>query len=166
MPAGRTYTPIAKITLSNNTTQSITFSSIGSIYTDLVLVCLASNDTSARNILLRLNGDTGSNYSDTRIYGDGSGAYSDRVTNDNYMKIGINDNSSINFTTHIINLQNYSNSTTYKSVIARSGCSTGYVDSYVGLWRNTSTITSIEVTTGAVNWRLGSTFTLYGIAAA
>lgn len=161
-----TYEPIATTTLSNGTTQSVTFSSISGSYTDLVLVCSASNATSARNLLLRLNSDTGTNYSNTRIFGDGSAAYSDRDTSTTYMYIGINGNSTTDFTTHIINLQNYSNSTTYKTAIARSSYATAYVDSYVGLWRNTSAITSIEITTGAVNWRSGSTFTLYGITAA
>jgi len=160
-----TYDCIATTTLTNNTTQSVTFSSISGNYTDLVIVCLASNDTNARNLLLRMNSDTGGNYSNTRIFGDGSAAYSERSTNTTYMSIGINGNSSTNFSTHIINVMNYSNTTTYKTAIARSGYATAYVDSYVGLWRSTSAITSIEVTTGAVNWRSGSTFTLYGIKA-
>lgn len=166
MAAGKTYEPLATTTLGS-AQSSVTFSSISGSYTDLVIVCFASNDTSARGIALRMNSDSGTNYSNTRIYGDGSTASSDRDTNTGLMYIGINGSSSTDFSTHIINVMNYSNTTTYKTAIARSGYPTGYVDSYVGLWRSTSAITSIEITkSGSVNWRAGSTFSLYGIAAA
>jgi hypothetical protein len=77
MPA--TYEPIATYT-APSAQASYTFSSIPSTYTDLVLVANfgKSADTA---IKYRVNGDTGSNYSVTALYGDGSSAGSFRTSN-------------------------------------------------------------------------------------
>ena len=61
---------------------------------------------------------------------------------------------------------NYSNATTYKTVITRASNANNGVDAVVGLWRNTAAITSINVFLGTGNLDTGSTFTLYGIKAA
>lgn len=70
MTAGQTYFPIANTTLSS-AAASYTFSSISGSYTDLVLVIggTLSADISAG---IYFNGDTGTNYSTTRMYGNGS----------------------------------------------------------------------------------------------
>jgi hypothetical protein len=66
----------------------------------------------------------------------------------------------------IINVLNYSNSTTYKTTIDRSNTDT-YVNSYVNLWRNTAAITSIKVgASGTYTMSAGTVITLYGIKAA
>jgi hypothetical protein len=76
------------------------------------------------------------------------------------------------FGTVITNIMNYSNSTTFKTVLSRySNGSTSNgpgTEAIVGLWQNTSVINSITVkqNTGSNNLDTGSTFTLYGIAAA
>jgi hypothetical protein len=80
MAAGATYVPIATAngTGSNST---ITFSSIPSTYTDLVLI-IGGGSTSASVVSqLQFNGDTGSNYSWTALYGTGSAASSARSSN-------------------------------------------------------------------------------------
>ena len=67
--------------------------------------------------------------------------------------------------TAIINVQNYSNSTTYKTTLSRH--STQFAGAFVGTWRNTAAITSITIINlGAGGFASGSTFTLYGITAA
>ena len=78
MAAGSTYTPIATQTLSSGQS-SITFSSISSAYTDLVLIA-AIKGTSTIYRQLTVNGDNGSNYSMTDLFGDGSSAGSGRQT--------------------------------------------------------------------------------------
>jgi hypothetical protein len=73
------------------------------------------------------------------------------------------------FTCHFMN---YSNSTTYKTMLGRQGTASstaGGASLTVSLWRNTSAITSIQLQLdfGSSNrWYTGSTFTLYGIKAA
>jgi hypothetical protein len=65
---------------------------------------------------------------------------------------------------------NYSNSTTYKTVLGRSNRASSDTAADVGLWRSTSAITRIDLAMGGSfptnNFASGSTFTLYGIAAA
>ena len=164
MAAGSTYTPIATTTLGSDVA-SYTFSSISGSYTDLVLVAAIKGSTNDVEILVQFNSDTGSNYSQTLIYGTGSAAGSQRQTSQTAMRIG-SGNSNTNFDTYIANVQNYSNSTTYKTVISREASAGVLVSATAGLWRSTSAITSILVKRGSGNLVTGSTFTLYGIAAA
>lgn len=140
-------------------TNTVTFSSIPSGYTDLVLVgagTLASNST----IAIRLNGDTASNYSRTEIYGDGSAAASYRESNQSTQNFALWDTTGSNFITHI---QNYSNTTTNKTLLTRYNRPSSLVGANVVLYRSTSAITSVTLIGGA-NFSVGSTFSLYGIA--
>lgn len=68
----------------------------------------------------------------------------------------------------IIQINNYSNSTTYKTAFMRTNTASTYgtVFAIVGLWRSTAAITSITLTPDAGSFATGSTFSLYGIAAA
>jgi len=168
----RTYEPIATNTLSA-AAANVTFSSISSAYTDLVIVCdnlfVASGTP---NLRVRLNGDTGSNYSVTPIEGNGVTAYSVRQSSISGIDFGYYTSlypisTSTVPNNAIINVMNYSNSTTFKTVLARSGSSATGTNANVGLWRNTASVTSVTVTnSSAANFNIGSTFTLYGIKAA
>jgi hypothetical protein len=162
-----TYTPIATTTVSTPAL-NVTFSSISPAYTDLILVCSYSRSGGGNNIGLRLNGDTGSNYSETYIEGDGSTAVSGRNSNDSNMRVAfVGAGTTTSQSTLILHFMNYSNSTTYKTVLSRYNETTSNVGSAVGLWRSTSAINSIEIGRSAtVNWAAGSVLTLYGIKAA
>ena len=75
-----TYTPIRTQTLSS-VTASVTFSSLPQDYTDLILVINGGhNSTLGYGLNVRLNNDTGSNYSSTALRGNGSIADSFRYT--------------------------------------------------------------------------------------
>jgi hypothetical protein len=158
-----TYEPIETQTL-DSAAASVTFSSISGSYTDLVLVINAAS-SSAASCRIRFNADTGSNYSDTRLYGDGSSVTSDRLTSRDHINCGDFSTTSIN-SNQVISIQNYSNATTYKTVLTRSNIPASYVFANVSTWRSTSAITSIVVFPASGNLVTGSTFTLYGIAAA
>jgi hypothetical protein len=158
MPAGSTYSTIATTTLTSNQS-SVVFSSIGS-YTDIICVFngTAQNEVS---IGFQFNSDSGNNYSYTRIYGDGTSAASDRITNTNACYFGIIGTAQ---STAIGHIMNYVNSNTNKTVIGRGN--TGlYVSGYVSMWRNTNAITSLTLVPGSGNFVTGSTLTIYGIAA-
>ena len=163
MAAGNTYEAIATQTLGS-AAASVTFSSIPSTYTDLVLVVTGTVAT-ADNIGLQFNGDTGNNYSFTYLIGTGSSAISGRTSNTNQvLTVGFGTTTIANAIFHI---SNYSNSTTNKTVINRGNRSDDGVSAWVGLWRNTAAITSIVVKTGSnYNLQTGSTFSLYGIQSA
>ena len=160
-----TYVALKTTTVSNTSTNSVTLDVTGITgYTDLVIV--VDNSTAATNsIALRFNGDSTSGlYSDTILQGDGSTASSQRDTGANSIIIG-STGTSRNLT--IIQLMNYSNNTTYKTVLSRAGWG-GYnlVRAIVGLWRNTNAINTITVlTANGNNYSVGDTFTVYGIAA-
>jgi hypothetical protein len=165
MAAGSTYTPIATTTLGS-ATGTVTFTSIPSTYTDLVLVAVgtAVNSTGWG---LQFNSDTASNYSATYVEGNSTSAVSERY-GANYMRTCWNSlwNTS-NPSNTIIQIQNYSNTTTYKSALWRSNSvSNGYVEAGVGLWRSTTAINRIDIIISSANFATGSTFTLYGILAA
>ena len=158
-----TYTPIASITLGA-ATSSVTFNSIPQTYTDLILIY---NGTSGIvNLPVRFNSDTGSNYSYTRMYGDGSGAASDRESNLTFAVYAIGSSERTFATIHI---NNYSNTTTNKTLLGRGGYTgTGYVSVFASMWRNTAAITSIILyghSNFSTNFSVGSTFNLYGILA-
>lgn len=157
-----TYTPIATTTLGSNQA-SVTFNSFGG-YTDLVIVINASA-TGSDTPSLQFNGDTSTNYSRTFLFGDGSSASSGRNSNQSKMIFaGIG----TGISTQIININNYANTTTYKTVLYRAGDSSAYTTAIAGLWRKTpEAITSITLNMfAAQSYTTGSTFTLYGIKAA
>lgn len=166
-----TYTPIYAQTLSA-TTASVTFSNIPTTFTDLAIVLNGGNSragSASDSLTIRFNGDTGSNYSNTNLFGNGSTATSTRNTSATTMRIGdvAGSTSGLN-STSIINILNYSNPTTFKTALGRGNVSQSEVSARVGLWRNTSPITSVTVLAqeGVANWTVGTTFTLYGIKAA
>jgi hypothetical protein len=166
MPAGKTYDPIATTTLSSNQA-TVTFSSISSGYTDLVLVGNAGTDVLDR-CFWRVNSDTASNYSRTTLFGDGSGTSTDRESNQTqstfYDGFGTATTLASSF---IMYFNNYSNQTTFKTVIIRASTASSGTGLSVGMWRSTDAITNISLAVGSSrNWLSGSTFTLYGIAAA
>ena len=158
-----TYTPIATQTLGS-AAASVTFSSIPGTYTDLVLV-LSVQDASGNSFALQFNGDTSTNYSRTRLLGDGSATSSARTTNATSMVFNYVGTITSEFSASIANVMNYSNATTYKTALVRSGAASVGTSASVGLWRSTSEITSITINAGST-FAVGSTFTLYGIKAA
>jgi hypothetical protein len=167
MAAGSTYTPIATNTVSGGSTNSVAFSSISGSYTDLVIVAkiFPTADIGGQNMYIRFNSDTSTNYSSTTMLGNGTAASSSRLTSQT--GIGRMDfYTAANPTATLLNVQNYSNSTTYKNVLIRHNVTDNGTKAIVGLWRSTSAITSLEMYIDAGFYGAGSTFTLYGIASA
>jgi hypothetical protein len=163
MPLPSTMIPIATNTLSA-ATGSVTFSSIPQGYTDLIVIF--SGTGGSVDIQYQFNGDTGTNYSVTRLSGNGSAAVSNR--NSNYANIEADYNAYANGTQtiNICNIMNYSNATTYKTALFRSTNASLGTDTGVGLWRNTAAITQVLIKTNASTFSSGTSFTLYGIKAA
>jgi hypothetical protein len=169
MAAGVTYEKIASTTLGS-AAASVTFSSIPSTYTDLVLVIVGANAGGSR-VRYQFNSDSGSNYSRTNIVGTGSSAASYSGSNNTVADLNVIGGATALTApyTIITNFQNYSNTTTYKTLITRFGSNDGAapaVEAIVNLWRSTSAINRIDTTALGGNFVTGSTFNLYGIAAA
>jgi hypothetical protein len=165
----KTYEPIATTTLTS-AAANITFSSIPATYTDLILVLnVAIASGGGGESVIRFNSDSGSNYSNTYLYGNGTSALSARNTNSTVGRVSY----SASFTTtvgnmnYIVQVQNYSNSTTYKTFLSRANNAANAADAITGLWRSTSAITSIQFFySDSSNIITGSSATLYGIKAA
>jgi hypothetical protein len=156
-----TYEPIATQTLGS-AASSVTFSSIPSTYTDLVLVAAYECTNNDQFLNIQFNSDTGSNYSNTNLFGDGSSATSNRTSSATAVRAAFYGSGQSNA---IVNIMNYSNTTTNKTVVSRDNTST-FVVARVNLWRNTSAISSMVIAPSGFNIASGSTFTLYGIKAA
>jgi hypothetical protein len=167
-----TYTPIATQTLSANTA-SVTFSSIPQGYTDLVLVSRMSNSNAATGFGsgLTLNNDavaTGK-LSFTILYGNGSAAGSFRWTTSTSgnvtVPLGIEATTLNAGGMSVMQLMNYSNSTTFKTILTRGGAAGLDTLTYVSLWQDKSPINKITIyPNDATNTILsGSTFSIYGI---
>lgn len=164
MAAAQTYEPIATTTLSS-LASTVTFNSFSG-YTDLRLIINATNAGGANyNCFIKFNSDSGSNYSGTWINGSGTAASSGRDSNATYARLGYTNTSTLSVL--IVDIMNYSNSSTYKTYLCRANDPAYLVWEIVGLWRNTAAITSITLyNEGSANFNIGSTFTLYGIKAA
>jgi len=160
-----TNVPIASVILGA-AAPSVTFSNIPQTYTDLVLVIDGTTASTFTQLQVRTNGDTGSNYSTTYLWGTGSAAVSDRDSNISTggMNAGFLGTGQGNNTLHI---QNYSNTTTFKTVLARSSVPGNRVAATVNLWRSTAAITELRFNLiSGENFASGTTFNLYGINAA
>lgn len=169
MPAGSTYSTIATTTLGSAQT-SVTFGSFSG-YTDLFCSYSTRSTGVVADVMLQFNGDTGTNYSVTILHGNGSAAGSYRQSSANELLIDFQGSAGTTsgvFNTGLLNIMNYSNTTTYKTILNRAGRAASGTDAVVGLWRNTSAITSMAFKLGGSGnqFAAGSTFTLYGITAA
>ena len=161
-----TNVPIASVTLSA-AASSVILSDIPQTYTDLVLIVYTPSNSTNDDMYLQYNSDTGSNYSNTTLRGNGTTASSTRGSNTTGARFSdLSSPTTSTSNTAIIHIMNYANTTTYKTNISRSNNASTGVDSMATLWRNTAAITSVKVYPASGNMASGSTFTLYGIAAA
>lgn len=164
-----TYEPIVTTTLGS-AQSSVTLGSGGTIsqaYTDLVLVANIGCSSASQRASWQVNGNAGSIYSKTYLLGDGTNTSSLRTYGEtsSYIFDGIALPTTVSGNL-IQHYQNYSNTTTYKTVLSRCNNPSGGTQAVVGMWSSTSAITSITLTPSGGNWLSGSTFTLYGILAA
>jgi hypothetical protein len=169
------YVLLEKITVGAAGASSVTFSGIPQTgYTDLVIKMStrnADNVNSFAHVNIRFNGDTGSNYQNRSIRGDGGSAISTNSTNTFIIASYSNGNAATanSFGSGEVYVPNYTSSN-QKSVsiegVNETNASTAYMNITAGLWTGTSAITSINLSdqiTGN-NFVQYSTFYLYGVA--
>jgi hypothetical protein len=144
---------------------TLSFTSIPNTYTDLMLVVNVGLASGSTAINININGDTNNHYSMTRMYGNGSSAGSDRLSNTNTSLYSWN---AYNGGTYIFNFQNYANPSVYKTIIGRASDVSNAAGAYVVLYRgltgsSTEAIYQIDFV-GSNNFATTTTATLYGIA--
>jgi hypothetical protein len=163
-----TYVPIDTQTVVNTSTNTITFTSIPSTYTDLIFVCNYGESTNAGIKVIVNNDSTSGLYSMTRVRGDGSTASSSRRTSQNqwYIPEGPSLPTDVSAIT-TLNFMNYSNTAIFKTVLQRDNVASSGLSACVNLWASTVAINRIDVICLSSDvFANGSTFSLYGVASA
>lgn len=162
-----TYENIATTTLGS-TASVITFSSIPSTYTDLRLVWTVRSSAGGNFPLVTFNNDTGSNYSWTRLFGDGTSAQVN--INTSRSGIGILWMTEVSSASNVFNLLtldvfSYAGSTNKTSLTTASADKngSGTVERTVALWQSTSAINRLDLTASSGTFAAGTTATIYGI---
>ena len=162
----QTYTPLATVTLGTATTQ-VTMSNIPTSYRDLILVINGSL-ASAGSYWIRLNGDTGSNYSFVTAQANhGGGIASGSGTSTIFEPWQPNNLITNGRFVNLFNFMDYSATDKHKSFLSRIGgqqSDSQMVTMAAGRYASTSAINSIQ-TTATQNFNIGTTFSLYGVIA-
>ena len=152
-----TYVPLANITLTS-TDSEIVFSSIPATYRDLVLVWNGST-TGNTDLRLRYNLDANNNY----FY----------VAVDNTFNQASTSSSAHHFMfsttaqwSHISHIMDYSATDKQKTTLSRrNSAGHGTVAMEANRWANTAAIHTVSVTAPSNPMQVGTTISLYGVAA-
>lgn len=169
----KTHTKIASTTLTTSSS-SIDFSGISSNYTDLIVVGQVGATTSSTGLRFRLNSNTSSVYSESRIYSSYTGSFpgtplaaSASYTGQNFFYLpintGIDTDIKYNF---MININSYSETNRYKSILWRYGFDLGETSMGAGSFHVSSAVTTVNIFTSNNAFAAGSNVTIYGIKAA
>lgn len=159
-----TYEPIATQTLGSTASQ-ITFSSIPSTYTDLVIVS-APIGTGDAQMQIRYNNDGTSSYGYTLMAGNASSVTPYRTGPVNQLGTDYFFSITTAGGVTLINVMNYSNTTTFKTAYIHSNNATKATMAVVGVWQSTAAINRIDLYAASASFAAGSVFTIYGIKAA
>lgn len=169
-----TYVKIAAVTVGSGGAASMSFSSIPSTYTDLVVKISARSSRSANqdDYSMSLNGNTAA-FTYRQLYaGAGSGSAVTGSASGSAGFVGIMpaaNNTASTFSSQEIYIPNYTVSSnkpySIESVAENNAATNWQIDLITGLWSSTSAITSITFTSNtSSNFVQYSTATLYGIS--
>lgn len=167
-----TYDSIASYTVMGSNllgTTGVTFSSIPSTYTDLVIVQNTKVTAPAINHIRVGNGSVSSAAIYGRTYLSGSGSAASTGKNSSQSQWGsILTHQTTNWGMYTTNFQGYSNTTTFKPILEKyDNVTYGATEIFAGLWSSTVAINTIQLFLDRAEYYVvGSTFSLYGIKAA
>jgi hypothetical protein len=164
------YDALATVTITTNT-NSIVFAGIPTGYKHLQIRQITSSTSSGGYIdqYLRLNGDTGNNYTLHVLNGDGSSATGAASTSQPYWRYSDSADGTSIFGAAVVDILDYTNTNKNKTMRSLGGWDqngTGQIALRSGLWSNTAAITSITLicgTAGAYFFKPNSQFALYGV---
>lgn len=167
---GGSFESIATAT-GNGTVSTYTFSSIPSTYQHLQIRVLGKTaaDTYFR---VRINGDTGTNYSRHSLYGDGTsaGTEGNAVALSSFPFLGTNVNvGGTQPAAGIVDIHDYASTTKNKTIRSFAGSDmngSGEIKLASSLWNSTSAVNSVTIFTAGDNFATGTTIALYGIKGA
>jgi hypothetical protein len=169
------YESIATVSVGAGGTSSITFSNIPSTYSHLQIRMLAKTNFTTYandNLILRFNGDSGSNYNMHNLYGTGASIGSQSAGTQSFAYISYvigNTVSSSVFSSIVLDIVDYKSTNKNKTFRYISGADTndsnGTIALGSGLWFATpAAITQITLSPGdGTNIMQYSHFALYGV---
>lgn len=172
------YESIASFTATGSET-AITLSSIPSTYASLQVRIIGRNNIAASDASfaqMRVNSDSGTNYSRHEVYGDGSAVSASGAATQSYMQYGTivrNSATSGIFGVSIIDVDDYASTTknkTFRFLTGNDRNGAGILALFSGAWLSTSAINSLTFypnnAGGTQTFIAGSTIALYGIKGA
>jgi hypothetical protein len=167
-----TYTLISSVTVGSGGAASMTFSSIPSTYTDLLVKMSVRNGTNTETVgSVFFNSDTtDSNYRYRRLLGDGSSVSSLSGSNPYWFYMSTTGDTANTFANCEIYIPNYAGSTQKSissDIVTENNGTSALAVLTAGLWTNTAAITTIQVrpyAAGGGNFAQYSTAYLYGIS--
>ena len=166
-------------TILTSTTASVTFDLTGlSVDYQHLQVRMMIRDNRATTggnwTFMRLNGDSGANYSTHWLLGTNGAVSSSSTVNNTYMRIaGISTNDPAgSYSAAVVDLLDPFSTTKYKTMKALNGyfntatADTSRIYLWSNNWRSTAAVTSISFATDVASYLAGSRFSLYGFKAA
>ena len=165
------YESIATAT-GTGSSGTITFSSIPSTFKHLQIRGIGRSSGSSVLGQMRFNLDTGANYTNHNLNGDGATAAVQGFTGEthiNFARPTVSVSLADTLGATIVDILDYGNTSKYKTARMLMGnnnndTSTTYkIMVGSGLWLNTNAITQIDLIANAGNWTTQTTFALYGI---
>ena len=169
------YESIQTVTVGSGGSATIDFTSIPSTYKHLQIRGIAITSVATYWAVgnVKLNNDAAGNYSFHSLFGTGSTTGTFAQAGASYFEIqyGIagNSNTSGIFGASIIDILDYSNTTTYKTIRNLNGreLNGGGSEDRIGLssasWRSTSAVNQITISAASGSFQQYSSFALYGI---
>jgi hypothetical protein len=163
---GGAYESIATAS-GTGSSDTITFTSIPSTYQHLQIRFEIDTNSNGALLQLRCNGDTGSNYGNHYLEGDGSTVTATGFSSSDRIYFPAESHTTYSYV-GIVDIHDYASTTKYKTVRAIDGFDangSGQVGLMSGLWMNTAAITSLTFFL-QTNYQSPTRFSLYGIKGA
>jgi hypothetical protein len=113
--------------------------------------------------------DSGSNYADHYLLGNGASVFANAAATQTSAIIGIEGNTTSNYAAYVCDILDYANTNKYKTFRTLNGVDkngSGSIRLQSGLWQSTSAIDTIYLFHAAGNFEQYTQFALYGIKGA
>lgn len=165
------FESIASVTVGSSGAATVSFTNIPSNYQHLQIRCISETTSSSLYGFLRLNGDTGGNYTTHFLYGDGSSALATYTAGDTSIYATRSTSSdNVYWGCAILDFHDYAVTTKNKTIRMFTGMDangSGVVMANSAVWLSTNAISSMEFRPSVSgNFRVNTTFALYGIKGA